>query len=342
MATTYYTSHNAGGGGVGSIPDPFTLQEAADTAVTSDTVLMMNTGTYAPGAPVDFDTNVGTAILPINFRGANADGSDDGTIILIDGAGIGAAETIFNLNLTGNHLILDNVKFQNATQSNMYTALTVYMVATNCFFNDSDVYGVECFNTTAAIKFIDCEIADNDSHGVYEPVARGGNEYWRCNVHDNGGDGLHITAESAVNPASSRIMNTLIYANTGAGIYIEGVADYEHVTISGCVIALNTGDGIEFEHNNSGWFLLENTIIRSNGGYGINTNSGTNDIFISIRNNCTNNNTSGHIDINGNVLPGPDNITSDPKFVNEGAGVEDFHLQSDSPCIAAGIDGGIW
>ena len=65
---TYYTTHNAGGGGVGSFVAPWTLQEAADSAVAGDTVYICNTGTYSSAARTDFDTNSGTIATRASVR----------------------------------------------------------------------------------------------------------------------------------------------------------------------------------------------------------------------------------------------------------------------------------
>ena len=72
---TYYTTHNAGGGGVGRVAAPWTLQEAADQAVAGDEVRICNTGTYTPAATIDFDTNSGTHDAPIQFLGYDSAGT---------------------------------------------------------------------------------------------------------------------------------------------------------------------------------------------------------------------------------------------------------------------------
>ncbi|HUU90639.1 MAG TPA: hypothetical protein VM238_05445, partial [Phycisphaerae bacterium] len=72
---TYYTTHNAGGGGVGSFVAPWTLQEAADSAVAGDEVRVCNTGAYTPAAAFNWDTNAGTYQSPISFLGYNATGT---------------------------------------------------------------------------------------------------------------------------------------------------------------------------------------------------------------------------------------------------------------------------
>ena len=100
----------------------------------------------------------------------------------------------------------------------------------------------------------------------------------------------------------------------------------------------NTGDGIEMDADTSN-VILENNVFRTNGGYGVNTNTGTLNAFLSWKNNCSNNNTSGHIDINGGTMPGTDNLTVDPEFESEVDGSEDFTPDADSPLLQAGKQG---
>ena len=105
----------------------------------------------------------------------------------------------------------------------------------------------------------------------------------------------------------------------------------------------NTGDGLSIL-SSSDTVQVYNNIFRSNGGYGINTSTGTLGQFFYLDYNCSNNNTSGHIDINGGTLPGSNNVLTNPYFKVETDGSEDFRLQStstgdanDSPCLDVGI-----
>ena len=153
-----------------------------------------------------------------------------------------------------------------------------------------------------------------------------------CNIHDNAGTGIEVGGAYSLRTAI--IIGCKIYDNSSDGINIA--TNVQSLVIWNNVLFANDGDGIDMPDNCYA-MLIANNIIRSNGGYGINTNTGNINQFAFIRNNCSHNNTSGHIDINGGALPGSDHITSDPLFTSEINGSEDFSLQSESPCRNAGF-----
>lgn len=332
MGDTYYTKHDAGGGGVGSFADPFTFQEAADAALADDLVLVCNTGVYTPAATIDFDTNTGAILTPITFRGANADGSDDGTVATISGSGMGSGN-LFYLNIN-NMLNFDNLRITASKGAGIRIGnIVVYLTLSNCRIDNSVGDGI--YETSASINvfLFGCEI-DNNARGLMGNVAsRGRWKVCRCSIHDNSSYGIFegstIIAE-----------DNLIYDNGDDGINLE-VANGAYQMIRGNVFFGNSADGIAIKVS-LGRLIIENNIFRSNGGYAINTNTGTIRQFMSCKNNCSHNNTSGHIDINGGTLPGTGHVLADPLFVSETDGSENFSLQSGSPCLAAAIDAGIW
>jgi hypothetical protein len=124
--------------------------------------------------------------------------------------------------------------------------------------------------------------------------------------YDNGGDALICTSGGQI-----VIKNNVFFANDSDGIYISSATNCSPIHVV-------------------------NNIFRSNGGYGINMNSIDTDLIGYCDYNCYSNNSSGAIDIFGGTPPGSNNVTSDPKFVSETDGSEDFNLQSDSPCKNAG------
>ena len=88
--------------------------------------------------------------------------------------------------------------------------------------------------------------------------------------------------------------------------------------------------------------VVYNNIFRLNGGYGLAFNS-KEGFFQLFDYNCYHNNTSGHTDHNGGTPYGENNVLSDPQFTSEVDGSEDFTLQDESLCIAAGFGyGGNW
>ncbi len=327
---TYYSSHNAGGSGVGSIGDPFTLEELVDTVTNADLGLVMATGIYLIPSQINFDINSSS---PIIIRGANADGSDDGTTAVISGANLPAGHDIFEFNLTSLWVLSNFRLTESKARGIRETAASIspQIILHNVEIDNSVNDGVYFYRPGSNLWAFNCSFHHNVNGLTGASNARGGFYLTRCAVYHNTSAGIN-------DRKGGRLIDCLVYRNLNSGAVYSG---NDWCEIFGTVFAFNTNDGLNFS-SGTGRVILENSIFRSNGGYGINTNTGGIHAFFSARNNCSNNNTSGHIDINGGTLPGTDNITSDPKFVNEGDGTEDFALQSDSPCLAAGIDSGIW
>ena len=342
---TKYSAHDASGGGAGTILDPYTDQELFDNVDGSTNALglMMNTGTYTPAATLDFDVNAGTDLLPGIIRGANADGSDDGTVATISGSGLGAGDDLIDIGMVM-YRIFENLRFTAATQYNIFCDQNAYINFINCQIDTAASHNMYVTATLGRFKLFYSEINNSvaGSGLAVSGAARGRYSAYRCKIHHNKVHGIHDGCSHRPYYQPGIIEDCFIYRNEGDGINHElSGAGYIGPIIRGNVIAFNDGDGLAVANTKS-VMIVENDIFRSNGGYAINTNTGTIKQITSCKNNCSNNNTSGHIDINTNVLPGTGNITTDPKFVSEVDGSEDFSLQSDSPCLAAGIDGGIW
>lgn len=342
---TYYSSHNAGGGGVGSIVDPFTLQELADAVdgTAPDLGLVMNTGVYTPAATIDFDVNASALLTPNIIRGANADGSDDGTVATISGSGLGGGDDLLDIGIVM-YTWLENLRITAATQYNIFCDQAALLKLENCQIDSSTSHGFYMTSTAGRIIFVKCEI--NGSTGgcglAVNSAARGRFKLIRCSVHDNSSHGIHDGASVGTYYARPELIDTLIYDNGGDGANYElGGAGYIGPIVRGSVFFGNTGDGLAF-HASRGAIEIDNSIFRSNGGFAINTNTGSINAFYNIKNNCYHNNTGGVIDINGGTSPGTGHVLADPEFVSEVDGSEDFGLQATSPCLVAGIDAGIW
>ncbi len=345
---TYYCSHNAAGGGVGSVADPFTLQELIDTCAAGDTGIIMNTGKYTIGARIDFDTRLGTGTAPINLYAGDSSGN------IYYGAGASTITTTTNSLGSLFYFAQDVVgylRFHDLILDGGGNGK-----ATNCILTeDAD----SVFN----VVWNNCRITNASGTGaaVRQRAGVGSAWIWQGCTFDNngkGGSGSGLTGNATANRAYHILKNCAFYKNETAGAILGIDSIVCHGTIQGCrfyrngiglglhgigtwaiednVFFANTGNAIDFSGNNPLITSLYNNIMRSNGGYGIDTNGQDIDQLVDVRNNCSHNNTSGHIDINGGVLPGLNNITSDPKFTSETDGSEDFTLQSDSPCKNAG------
>jgi hypothetical protein len=147
-------------------------------------------------------------------------------------------------------------------------------------------------------------------------------------IHDNGGVGSNLTAIACVSGVGVVIRNNLIYDNDGqyyneAAMWLENLKDVRvhHNTIYG-----QAGHGVRLK--NVVRPVLSNNIFSQNADSHIVFDGTVTDPII-----------------DHNLFHGPSNkkgtnyIEGDPKFVDIDG--DDFHLESSSPAIDAGIDVGV-
>lgn len=340
---TYYVRSSGGSDGNDGLSFAngwATVQYAADTAVGGDTVLVCADGTHLPTATVDFDTNAGTVINPITFRGSAADGTDDGTTATISGSGLGAGTSLINLNKAVNVLYLFNLRLTASKLYGIAVANTGTFFFNNCRVDTSSSHGF--YNTQAANTTIivwNCEIDSNGGSGFdVNTESRSKTEVKFSSIHDNASYGI---GDSFYIPGYSfpLIDHCLIYDNGSDGINLRGSSLTGRSEIVANTIYGNTGDGIDLDVD-SGVYLVSKNIIVNNGGYGINTHSASLLQVAACDYNDTSNNTSGAIDINGGVLPGTGNITEDPQFASVVSGSEDFTPQNKNLMVYKTFPGG--
>lgn len=338
---TYYV--RASGGNDGSDGTTFaggwaTIQKAADTASAGDTVFICSDGSHAPSAAVDFDSSAGSRAAYILFKGAGVDGSDDGSVPIINGSGLPSSTDLFNINLASICVKFEGLRLTEATQNNVNIANTInagIVIFYRCRLDNAlgdGIYHQES-DTGFVMELINTEIDHNGDCGIDSAGAgRGGLKVIGSSVHHNTNAGI----EEAPGTVSRAIIeSSLFYKNGGDGLKFINIA-YGPVILNSVFFG-NGGDGIEFL-TTSDAIVMKNNIFRLNGGYGINTSTGTLRNFSYCDYNCYSSNTAGDIDINSDTPPGTHNLISDPKFVSETDSSENFNLQSDSPCINAGMN----
>lgn len=146
-----------------------------------------------------------------------------------------------------------------------------YLLCQNCTF-DGPKFALETTVTTHHVVFFSCEIKNCSSHGLsLEQVAT---KIVGCYIHDNTGDGVHTngTANGGIS-GELAVINSIIKSNGGNGV---ATSDFDgNAAISLCIansaIINNTGDGIHGGGASFSQMLgLQNTIIDSNGGWGVN------------------------------------------------------------------------
>jgi len=313
--TTYYAKASATGGGVGSLADPFTLQEAADTATSADLVLVCADGTYTPSTTIDFDARANLGV----FRGCNSDGTDDGTVATISGSSLPATTDLLNVNIGNSFVSFQNLRITGATRYNLLiNTFAVQVVLENCRVDSSTSHGVYLNNGATKAQLCGCEIDSNSGNGIGTSQVYNGEVILnRCTVHDN------TSAGGAF--GSGCVSDCLIYGNGNDGL--QAGASYAYgrpgLVVSGTTFFNNSGDGLYVLINGHG--VVENCIFRSNGEYGISVNGGSGNVNqLVLRNICSHNNTSGHTDINSGTLWGSGHVLEDPGFTSETDGSEDL------------------
>lgn len=304
-----------------------TLQYAADTATASAYVHICADSTHTQTAKVDFDTvgNEGGDNTPITFRGVNADGTDDGTVAAIQaGAAFPAATDLIDLNLMGNNLIFENLRFTSATNRNIVVQAAEYQTFIKCTIDSAGGDGFQNRVSTAISFFYACHIYGNQGWGLSNMDAasrRIGSVNW-CSIHDNGGGGVQVAGAGLNYYHVFSMANSLVYDNGSDGLALRDTIIGAEVF--SCTFFGNTGDGIDLEGANVHNTRISRCIFRSNGGYGINMHGGTIRQISAFFQCGTNNNTSGHTDINGGSFWGANHVTTDPGFVSETDGSEDL------------------
>lgn len=184
-------------------------------------------------------------------------------------------------------------------------------------------------------NFHSCD-RNTTSHGITDQDGTGNTLIIRrTRVHDNDGYGINLgSLGSYVNVF---IENTVIYDNTDSGIYINAFSIASYVEFRRLTLHANDGDGIEIADTTGDdrtSIIFEELALVDNGGYGVNIPTDQLNLVIRNRNNLYYNNTSG---ARNNLPEGDDELTSDPQFVSETDGSEDFEPDTGSPLIDAGI-----
>ena len=310
-ATTYYVRSTDGndsddGESVGNAW--LTIQKAADTITTGSTCLICADGTYLPATTIDFDTNGGGVV----FKGCAADGTDDNTVATI--SGMGGSGYLVALNHASGSGSFYNLRFTQAKSDAFHFDDGSNYRFFNCEIDNATSDGIHVSDSTVGGTLTDCHIHSNGAKGFNQSAATRGNfGIMRCTINGNGGNGLDTEF--------LYIYNSIVFDNGGVGLSIDGA----NARVVNTTIFSNSGDGIDCAVQNAGQLIAHNTILRSNGGYGINTSSSDVQHYYPLKNLCSHNNTSGHIDINGGNFPdagSSSHVYEDPSFVSESGTID--------------------
>ena len=312
-----------------------TIQYGLSTITVGSTLLICADGVHTPASTLTFNNTASTITNPFIIKGASALGVDDGTMATISGSTLPAGNDLLDFSVS-EFYVLKNIRATASKRHgvNVGSVFQGTLELVNCRIDNSVEVGINILSayTTKSVKIISCEIDNNGTSGVYNQgnSDRSFTALINCSVHNNTSHGVRVHSTNT----SSLVIGNRIYRNTGSGIYIGGSST--GYTIMNNIFFANNSRGLELSNATIGGFDIFNNIFRSNGSYGVYIPSfNVGQIFL-FDYNCSHNNTSGHINVNGGVLPGSSNVLSDPLFTNETIGSEDFSLQTGSPCLNVG------
>lgn len=325
---TYYSSHSAAGGGVGSIADPFTIQELFNAVTTAHLGLIMATGTYTPSAKLDLNTNTGSTTAPVNLRGCASDGTDDGTVATISGSSLPGSTTLLQIANGIDYLRLSNIRL-TASKNYGLDSNSNGTILTNVRIDNAASHGIYQQTISDVMYLCDCEVDHNGGGGYSGPFTSRGSGVWvQCSIHDNTSFGARLAAYGSMRQCR-------VYANGGAGVIWDfnssGIGEITHCTIAG-----NSGAGVDFISGTTTKGLISYTILKGNTSYGIDLNGTDIDTLILSRL-CSYGNLG---DIDTGSLPS-DTVTSDPGFANESSGTQDYTPSNTALRIARTAASGI-
>ncbi len=219
----------------------------------------------------------------------------------------------------------------------------------NMDFRSVNNRGVSWEAGSSRTSFFNCRMSSQSGDGGFA----GNNAHWvnlyRCIFEDCGGNGLSGRFGSfgtiigcifrnnggfgVTGGQTGIIQDCLIVGNTGVGI-----SDWASVflsKISGCTIADNGGDGIDFGTETDLYFSsIESNIIAHNGGYGINSTAAADAYYLPLLDyNCFHDNNGGGtgIDINSKIVDESEaNVTTAPfTGANKAAREANFYTTTD-------------
>jgi hypothetical protein len=330
--TTYFVATNGNDNNSGSQSLPFaTFKKGLESMVAGDT-LQIRGGTYAQairGFEINIPSGVSytNAITVQNFSGE--------TVTLVSN---GATLIDLNYFTSGllHYVIFDGLHLngQVVGQPVFFDGINVHHIRfKNLEIFNSNNQGISGFDGSDSIEIIACNIHNNGTtfpfdHGVY--IATPNLLIDGCNIHDNNSYGVQIYhSGSTTNQSNGTIIrNNIIHNNNYGGTTLNhgnGLDFYNNIVHN------NVVNGVEISYNNINFRAYNNTI------YGNNTAVVLGDANVQnavITNNIFWQNSTNGIVSNGATFTASNNMTTDPRFVNQT--LFDFHLTNSSPAINSG------
>ncbi len=324
--TTYYVAPPPTGSNSnpGTRASPFaTITYAYAHVVAGDTILVR------PGTYTDYQSGwglhlskSGTASAPITVRSTKFHGA------IIDASGTTFSRRPYGVTIDGSYNVIDGFKISTSPGAGLRVDGDYNQITKNEIYRS----GLDPTN-------------GYNGSGIFEGSEGLGNTYAQNYVRDNGTDGFdhgfYLCGDNTT------VINNIIVRNAGAGIQIAGYDGVENIHIYNNTIASSGTRGIvlwpaqEDGGTTIDYAQIDNNIIAFNGTDGIDgcNPAGTGNV---VSNNVLYGNAGtsinwlacGPFGQGGFQVTVTNTIAADPKFVTS----TDFHLQSASPAIDAGLN----
>ncbi|MDD5673579.1 MAG: choice-of-anchor Q domain-containing protein [Chitinivibrionales bacterium] len=319
----YYVSTTGSNSNAGTPAAPFlTIAYAYSKALAGDTILVQpgNYTEYAAGWGLHLNKS-GTASAPITLKSVQRGGA------IIDASGATYAQRGYGVYLDGSHNVMDGFKINTSPGAGLRV----------------DGTGNKITNNEICKGGLDTGNGQNGS-GIFEGTSGLQNTYAQNYIHDNGRNnydhGLYLCGDNTT------MLNNIVVRNTGAGIQVAGYKGVENIHIYNNTVAYNGSRGIVLwaAQEDGGTTIdsaqIYNNIFAFNGTDGIDgcgpagtSNVVSNNIVYGNSNGKVNWLACGALGSGGFSVTLTDTITHNPLFVS----ATDYHLQSGSPGIGAGL-----
>lgn len=325
-AATYYVATTGSDSNPGTQSQPFRTISKGVSVVAAEDTLYIRGGTYSEG----IDSRRMTIPSGTSWTNAPHIAAYSGETIIVRGVHLTASSI--------KYLIIDGI-ISDATgtgEEALYIGNGAHHVRIqNGALRNSSTQGAQITRSSGGFnELINLDVHNNGTdphfeHGLY--IWGSNNLVDGCRIYHNAAYGVHIYDSDVKAVNNNVVRNSKVYGNGSAGATSFGVL-------------LSSGDGN---------MTYNNLIYNNRGGIKIgssttNTKVYNNTLYNNAQNGIEVTSSSTGAVIRNNIVYAPEtiinrgtsttlshNLTSDPKFVKSSA--NDFHLQSTSPAIDAGM-----